>query len=189
LAISSYVHSLPEPAVLALSDPFQAPLILLLVQQGDASSFRIPIYSQGAFLGIMAPIFIYLPGSPSYFAAKHLDDRGRAAIRKINGGIEGFDLDAEYAIIKITIIEERAMRAELGMDLQNFRDLILSYVACLRGVNARRTIASALPACLQQLTGLSFFSTYAPLFFRQSGFFTAIITAISPPSRSSPSSS
>jgi SP family sugar:H+ symporter-like MFS transporter len=45
-----------------------------------------------------------------------------------------------------------------------------SYIECCKGTNARRTLASALPACAQQLTGLAFLGTYASLFFKQSGF-------------------
>lgn len=85
----------------------------------------------------------------------------------------------EYAIIKNTILEERREMQELGLNNQNFKQLVRSYVECFKGINAKRTFASALPACSQQLTGLAFLGTYASLFFKQSGFSNAfLITTI-----------
>lgn len=72
-------------------------------------------------------------------------------------------------------MEERRQRAELGLEYDNFWEVIQSYVACFKGPNARRTLGAALPACAQQLTGLSFLSTYASLFFKQSGFSNAFL--------------
>lgn len=51
-----------------------------------------------------------------------------------------------------------------------WKGLLLSYVECFKGVNAKRTLGAALPACAQQLTGLAFLKTYASLFFREAGF-------------------
>ncbi len=93
----------------------------------------------------------------------------------MNGGVDGYDVEVEYAIIRNTIMEERRQRAELGIDDQSFKSLIRSYIACFQGPNARRTLGAALPACAQQLTGLSFLSTYASLFFKQSGFSNAFL--------------
>lgn len=84
--------------------------------------------------------------------------------------MKDYDIEIEYAIIKDTILEERREMQRLGLDNQNFKQLIMSYVECCKGINAKRTLASALPACSQQLTGLAFLGTYASLFFKQSGF-------------------
>lgn len=51
-----------------------------------------------------------------------------------------------------------------------WKGLLLSYVECFKGVNAKRTLGAALPACAQQLTGLAFLKRYASLFFREAGF-------------------
>lgn len=98
------------------------------------------------------------------------DEKGKAILRRVNGNVEGYDLEEEYVIIKNTILEERREMEHLGLNNHDFKQLIRSYVECLRGTNARRTFASALPACAQQLTGLAFLGTYASLFFKQSGF-------------------
>jgi hypothetical protein len=57
-------------------------------------------------------------------------------LKRVNGSVPGYDVEAEYAVVKNIIIEERSMRAELGLDNDNWRDLMRSYAACLKGVNA-----------------------------------------------------
>lgn len=43
---------------------FLPPLVLLLVQDTDPLNFRVPILTQWAFLGVMLPIFFWLPETP-----------------------------------------------------------------------------------------------------------------------------
>lgn len=107
---------------------------------------------------------------PAYYAERDQDEKGKASLRRVNGKVKGYDVEVEYAIIKDTIMEERREMERLGLNNQSFKQLLLSYVECCKGTNARRTLASALPACAQQLTGLAFLGTYASLFFKQSGF-------------------
>ncbi|KAG7139279.1 Major facilitator-type transporter ecdD like protein [Verticillium longisporum] len=168
---------------------FLAPLTLLICENADPQEYKIPIVTQWGFLGIMLPIFLWLPETAQYYAERDLDEKGRASLDRVNGRVPGYDVDAEYAIIKNSILEQRRRRQELEQDdgssssRKGWRELADSYVACFRGPNARRTLGSALPACAQQLTGLSFLSTYASLFFRQAGFadpflITTVLTAI-----------
>ncbi|ORY25553.1 general substrate transporter [Naematelia encephala] len=149
---------------------FLAPLVLTLLKPHRPLDFKTPIYTQWAFLGIMLPIFVYLPETASFYAARDQDDRGKAVIRRVNGGVPGYDVEAEYEVIKNTILQERQMRADLGVADDNFRDILRTYLACFRGPNLKRTIGSALPASVQQVTGLSLFGTYSSLFFKQAGF-------------------
>ncbi|WVQ79774.1 hypothetical protein IAT38_001874 [Cryptococcus sp. DSM 104549] len=158
---------------------FLAPLILFAISKHDKSEWKIPIYTQWAFLGIMLPIFVWLPETPSYFAARDQHDKGIAVLRRVNGNVEGYDVEAEYEVVKNIIIEERERRAAEGHENENWRTMLRSYKECFEGSNFRRTIASALPASVQQLTGLAFLSGYASLFFQQSGFTNAFeITSI-----------
>jgi hypothetical protein len=122
----------------------------------------------------------------AYYAERDQDEKGKASLRRINDNVEGYDIEVEYAIIKNTILEERRELHDLGLNNRSFRQLLRSYAECFKGPNARRTIGAALPACAQQLTGLSFLSTYASLFFKQSGFSNAfLITTILSELRSS----
>ncbi|KAK8850771.1 hypothetical protein IAR55_004691 [Kwoniella newhampshirensis] len=163
---------------------FLAPLLLYLTGKGNQLNFRVPIYTQWAFLGVMLPIFIYLPETAQYFAARDQDEKGIATLRRVNGYIDGYSPEAEYAIVKNIIIEERALRAELGLDQRmGWKETMRSYAACFDKDNWRRTLGSTLPACMQQLVGLAFLNNYASLFFKQSGFanaflITTIITGI-----------
>lgn len=43
---------------------FMPLLVLLLVQESNPLNFRVPILTQWAFLGIMLPIFLWLPETP-----------------------------------------------------------------------------------------------------------------------------
>ncbi|CAM1501511.1 Fc.00g034950.m01.CDS01 [Cosmosporella sp. VM-42] len=158
---------------------FFAPLVLTLVQATDPLNYKVPIFTQFGFLGIMLPIFLWLPETPHYYAERDMDEDGKKTLRRVHGNVDGYDVELEYAIIKNTILEERRVRQELGEDELSWKQLLKSYVKCFQGPNARRTLGAALPACAQQLTGLSFLSTYASLFFKQSGFKNAfLITTI-----------
>ncbi|CAK7231026.1 hypothetical protein SBRCBS47491_007792 [Sporothrix bragantina] len=158
---------------------FLAPMILTVLQAVDPLNYKAAILTQWGFLGIMLPIFIWLPETPAYYAERDQDERGKKALKRVNGGVPGYDVDAEYTIIKNTILEERRVRQEFGLDSNNLADTVRTYIACFRGTNLLRTVGAALPACAQQLTGLSFLNTYASLFFKQSGFTNAfLITTI-----------
>lgn len=145
---------------------FLTPIILMVIKNGDANEFRIPIYTQWAFLAIMLPIFLWLPESPAYFVAKDQDAAARHVLTRVNGNVAGYDVERELAIIKNTIAEERAINAQLGIG-DDWRSILRSYAECVKGTNGRRTLAAALPASAGQLTGLSFLATYSSrAFFR-----------------------
>ncbi|OAA56261.1 sugar transporter [Niveomyces insectorum RCEF 264] len=158
---------------------FFAPLFLTIIEDTKPLDYKIAILTQWAFVGIMLPIFLWLPETPAYYAARDQDEKGKATLRRVNGNVDGFDVEIEYAIIKNTVLEEQYRQRELGIQDQSFREMLDSYVECFRGPNARRTLGAALPACTQQLTGLAFLNVYASLFFKQSGFQDAfLITTI-----------
>ncbi|WVQ84236.1 hypothetical protein IAT38_006388 [Cryptococcus sp. DSM 104549] len=159
---------------------FMAPLILFICKKSvGETEWKIPVLTQWAFLGIMLPIFIWLPETPSYFAARGMHEQGRAVLRRVNGKVQGYDVDAEYEVLANIIAEEQEKLAALGMEDQSFRSILRSYAECFKGTNLKRTIAAALPASCQQLTGLAFLSGYASLFFREAGFSNAFeITSI-----------
>lgn len=109
----------------------------------------------------------------AYFAARGLDDKGKAALRRVHGGVLNYDIEVEYAIIKNTILEEQQRSYE--MNPKTLSGVLRSYLDCFRGPDLRRTLGSTLPICAQQLTGLAFLSVYASLFFKQSGFDNAFL--------------
>ncbi|KPM41346.1 hypothetical protein AK830_g5203 [Neonectria ditissima] len=162
---------------------FLAPLVLLICEKQDPFNYKVPIVTQWVFLGLMFPIFIWLPETPQYYAERGQDDQGKKTLSRVNGRIPGYDVDAEYDIIKNTILEQRKRKNELEEPVVGWRGLVKSYADCFKGANARRTLGAAAPVCAQQLTGLSFLKTYSSLFFRQAGFddpflITTVITVI-----------
>ncbi|KAL4867811.1 hypothetical protein BDV12DRAFT_209528 [Aspergillus spectabilis] len=149
---------------------FLAPLVLLVCEKRNEMEYKIPILTQWAFLGLMLPIFMWLPETAQYYAERDQDDRGRNTLCRINGGFPDYDIDSEYAVIKNNILDQRRLRQELGEDREvGWKQMLKSYVECLKGVNTKRTLVAAAPACAQQLTGLAFLKTYSSLFFRQAG--------------------
>lgn len=43
---------------------FLAPVVLLISERADPYNFKIPILTQWGFLGLMLPIFIWIPETP-----------------------------------------------------------------------------------------------------------------------------
>lgn len=113
----------------------------------------------------------------AYYANRDQDEKGKKTLRRVYGNVPGYDVEVEYAIIKNTLLEEKQRNKE--NEMKGLRNIIHMYMECFRRENLRRTIGASAPICAQQLTGLSFLSTYASLFFRQSGFDNAfLITTI-----------
>ncbi|KAL3456411.1 hypothetical protein BJX64DRAFT_281366 [Aspergillus heterothallicus] len=122
---------------------FLANLVLMIMQKSNPMSYKIPILTQWGFLGIILPIFIFLPETPAYFAKRGQDNQGIKALARVNSNIKGYNIKTKYAIIKNTIMEER---------------------------QAHQEFSSCLPIYAQQLAGLFFLNTYASLLFKQSRF-------------------
>lgn len=122
----------------------------------------------------------------AYFAARGLDEKGKATLRRVHGSVANYDVEVEYTIVRNTILEEQHLSDETGPN--NISGVLRSYLDCFRGPNLRRTLGSTLPICAQQLTGLAFLNTYASLFFKQSGFTNAfLVTTIMGEQGSAPS--
>ncbi|KAM0547260.1 hypothetical protein ACHAPJ_010522 [Fusarium lateritium] len=149
---------------------FLAPLILLVCEKQDPFNYKTPILTQWVFLGIMLPVFLWLPETPQYYAERGQDDRGKKTLNRVNGKVPGYDVETEYTIMKNSILEQRKRKNEFEEADLGWKRLAKSYIDCFRGANAKRTLGSAAPVCAQQLTGLSFLKTYSSLFFRQAGF-------------------
>lgn len=98
--------------------------------------------------------------STAYYAARGLHEGGLKVIKRINGNVENYNCEQEYAIVVNTIEEERRHRQEMGVDNQGWRAIARSYVDCFRGTNRIRTLACAIPTACQQLNALSLLNVY-----------------------------
>ena len=64
------------------------------------------------------------------------DDKAKKVMHRAYGKIKGYDIVAEYAIIKNTLAEELAQNT-----YTTFRDVLKSYLACFSGRNKVRLAA------------------------------------------------
>jgi hypothetical protein len=90
-------------------------------------------------------IWFFLPESPRWLASKGKHDRARAILTRLNGSIEGYDVDREYAIL-LQEIEDGERLIAAGKQM--------SYTALFRGTNLRRTLLSFGPFAWQTWLGV-----------------------------------
>jgi hypothetical protein len=107
--------------------------------------YQKPPDERSSCVKIKAFRVLHLGIAESYF--RTFDKRGKESLRRVNGKVEGYDVEIEYVIVKKTILEERRELHALGLDDRSFKQLLRSYVECFKGPNARRTLGAALPVC------------------------------------------
>ncbi|ORY58349.1 sugar transporter [Leucosporidium creatinivorum] len=139
---------------------FLAPLILQTQNKTHPMEFRTPIYSQWAMIAVLLVLWVFLPESPWWLASKGKDARGKAALHRINGGVQQYDVDAEWEIMLATIEHERLEAEKLKTG---------SFIEIFKGTNGWRTLIACWPKCCQQLTGLSLVNSYSTYFFSLAG--------------------
>jgi hypothetical protein len=105
-------------------------------------------------------IWFFLPESPRWLASKGKHDRARAILTRLNGSIEGYDVDREYAIL-LQEIEDGERLIAAGKQM--------SYTALFRGTNLRRTLLSFGPFAWQTWLGVPIIFGYTSLYFSEAG--------------------
>ncbi|GFZ46073.1 hypothetical protein JCM24511_04319 [Saitozyma sp. JCM 24511] len=96
------------------------------------------IYTEWAMLGIMLGVYFYIPESPWWCANHDKDERGRAIVARLNGGIEGYNVDFHYEIIKRTVERERAISKALHGESLGFWQDVWATREIFMGVNGVR---------------------------------------------------
>ncbi|KXS93737.1 hypothetical protein AC578_994 [Pseudocercospora eumusae] len=109
-------------------------------------------------IAFMIVCWAFVPESPWHHARKGEKEKAMKALKKLFGGVEGYDFDEEYAIIARTIEHEKAMNEEKP----RFRDVF-------RGLNLKRASIVIILSISQQLAGLAIISTYSTYFFSLAG--------------------
>jgi hypothetical protein len=147
-----------------------------------ASQWRRAIYSEWVFTGYVSLIrprhrlfiwhslthnlsvaliiWVFLPESPRWLAQRGKHDRAKAVLRRVNGSVEGYDVDTEYAILVAEIEDGRRLTAQMNS---------VSILSLFRGTNLRRTLISFGPFGWQQWIGV-------PVIFGEPGFFEGVCT-------------
>ena len=113
------------------------------------------IYTEWAMLGIMLVIYIVLPESPWWCANREHHDRGRKILARLNGGIEGYNVDFHYEIIQKTVEHEKQVAVELHGPPAGILKSIWDAREVFVGVNGFRTLVAFFPAGVQQISGLA----------------------------------
>ncbi|WWC97802.1 hypothetical protein V866_004689 [Kwoniella sp. B9012] len=145
-------------------------LALKVMNDRQPYNYLTPIYTEWAMLGLMAIVYICIPESPFWCATAGKHDRGRAVIKRLNGGIEGYDVDYHYDIIKRSVEKEKSYQKEIDGESHGFIQELRNVKEVFIGVNGFRTLIAFWPACVQQIGGLAVLSNYSSYFAQQAGF-------------------
>lgn len=126
-------------------------------------------------------ILVIIPESPRFYARRGNDEAAKKVLQRINGGVEGYDVDREYATLKQEV-EDGKQLAVLAKGI-SFIDLFrgTNLVSCPpselgRALVAdlllpfqRRTWISFAPFAWQQLIGIPVVFGYTSYFFQLAG--------------------
>lgn len=117
--------------------------------------FRLAIYTQWGMIGGLAIVYCLLPESPWWLVGKSKVDKARKTLLRLKGGVPGYDVDDELAVMQNTIAEQRHRAGESGQ---------IPLRRIFMGLNGKRLIIALWPKLCQQFVGLSVFNNYATYF-------------------------
>jgi hypothetical protein len=86
-----------------------AAVALQIVSELPVDRWRNAVYSMWAFIGFAAIVLCFIPESPRFYCARGNHERGKKTLQWINGGVSGYDVDHEYAIIEKEIQDGRVV--------------------------------------------------------------------------------
>lgn len=113
------------------------------------------IYTQFGMLGLLAILYFFLPETPWFLISSGQTDKARKLLQRLKGGIPGYDVDTELAVLQNTIDEQRHRANVVGkMPLRMI----------FQGLNLKRLVIALWPKLTQQAVGLSVFNNYSTYF-------------------------
>lgn len=124
-------------------------LFTIFLTQTTPLKYRNAFYSEFAIVGIWLPVLVFLPESPVWYCKKGMHDKAKAALHRLTGNVEGYDEEYEYAVFRQDVEESEAVAAKSSS---------VSWLACFRGTNLRRTLISTIPFSLQVCINTSEFN-------------------------------
>ncbi|KAJ4252332.1 hypothetical protein NW762_010930 [Fusarium torreyae] len=139
---------------------FLSAVSLNVVSQQDPSHWRRAVLSQFAFCGVAVVAWAFLPESPRWLCIKGRETQCKKVLHKVNGKIEGYDVDVEYNKLRVEIEHTNATASLQGGG---------SYLDVFRGTNRRRLLISFLPWHWQVAIGVPIISTYSSYFYDMAG--------------------
>lgn len=148
-----------------------ASVALKVLNERQPLNYLDAVYTEWAMVGLLLGIYLYIPESPYWCAHHGRHEAGRKVMRRLYGGISGYDTDYHYDIIKVTVEQERGSPHDENATL---RDRIRTNLGELRqiftGSNGLRTLIAFMPSAVQQIGGLTVLSNYASYFAQTAGF-------------------
>ena len=150
-----------------------ASIALKVLNDRQPLNYLDAIYTEWAMVGLLLAVYAYIPESPFWCAHHGRHEAGRKVMRRLYGGIDGYDTDYHYDIIKVTVEREHAGQAETIASV-GFKQIVLDNMSDLKqiftGTNGIRTLIAFMPSAVQQIGGLTVLSNYASYFAQTAGF-------------------
>lgn len=137
---------------------FLAYVAMQTMNKQHPNDYLTPIYTQWAQVGLMLIIYLFLPESPAWCVTRGYTERARKALSKLNGRVEGYNLEHQLEILVLSVEHEKQVAKEQQRE---------HWYAIFRGVDGFRTIVTLWTNLSQQFIGLTLFTTYGTYFFQQ----------------------
>ena len=120
----------------------------------------------------MIAVYVIIPESPYWCANTERHERGRQIIARLNGGIEGYDVDFHYDLIRRAVEKEKSYQKQIDGDRlsKGFLQELANVKEVFIGINGFRTLIAFWPAFVQQIGGLAVLSSYSSYFAQTAGF-------------------
>ncbi|KAF5004462.1 hypothetical protein FDECE_9042 [Fusarium decemcellulare] len=144
---------------------FSAQIALRTVNEDYPTKWLVPIYSQWGHVAVMFIVFLILPESPVWCAARGLEEKSKRIFGMLHRNIDGYDVDHQYNLVIMTVEHERAVAAEQRRE---------HWWSIFRGTDGLRTVVAFWPGFAQQCIGLKLFGTFGTYFFQQAGIATVL---------------
>jgi MFS transporter, SP family, general alpha glucoside:H+ symporter len=117
------------------------PVGLQVLQYKDPYDYKTAVYSQFGMLGGLMIIYAILPETAWWSVSKDKIDKARKSLKFMYGGIQGYDIEEELAVMINTVHQERMVRGELRK---------VSQWEIFRGTNGWRLLIALWPKMMQQ---------------------------------------
>ncbi|WOO81685.1 MFS transporter fmqE [Vanrija pseudolonga] len=135
-------------------------IALEVVNVTNPHHWRLAIYSEWVLVGLFLVCLPFIVESPWYYARKGLEDQAKAALKKLNGSVDGYNVEHEYLVMATELEHEQAQRRNIAAS--TYREIFM-------GTNFKRTMASFFGVIMLQWSGASVVFSYATYFLQQAG--------------------
>jgi MFS family permease len=139
---------------------FFAYIAMQTMNKKHPHNYLTPIYTQWAQIGIMIIVYVFLPESPAWCVTRGDTDGARKAMKKINRGVAGYNVEQQLETLVLSVEHERSIAVEQKRE---------HWYSIFRGTDGLRTVVSLWTNLSQQFLGLTLFTTFGTYFFQQAG--------------------